>query len=359
MNYRHLLGTFTLSLSLVGCAAISGFQAYDLPKEGIYQTELGTQVNLVKLTQDSLPIVQSAQTQNLDRYAALFQNDVQDYRLNSGDILSFQLWAYPEISTVPSATDTTNNGYQIDRQGYIHFPFIGRYKAAGKTLEQVNQEVRRQLVPYLNRPDVIVRVLSYQSQRYSVVGNVKSAGQYYLSDQPISVYTALGMAGGISEQGDSTSIQLIRQGATYDLNTIALETAGYSLHKLLIKPNDTLYISPRENQKIYVMGEAGTNKPLPLRDRGMTLADVLGESEGINPNSANASRIYVLRGNSNKRMTEIYHLNLKNLGDFGLAKQFKMHSNDIVYVDATGLTRWERVVSQILPFSYVADSAIR
>lgn len=223
----------------------------------------------------------------------------------------------------------------------------------------MNQEVRRQLIPYLNSPDVVVRVISYQGQRYSVVGNVKSAGQFYLSDQPVSVYTALGLAGGINEQGDSTSIQLVRQGVTYDLNTIALEKAGYSLHKLLIQPNDTLYISPRENQKIYVMGEASANKPLPIRDQGMTLADVLGESEGINPYSASSSRIYVLRGNSDNQMTEIYHLSLKNLGDFGLAKQFKMRSNDIVYVDATGLTRWERVVSQILPFSYVADSAIR
>lgn len=45
----------------------------------------------------------------------------------------------------------------------------------------------------------------------------------------------------------------------------------------------------------------------------MTLADVLGESEGINPYSASASRIYVLRDNSNNQMTEIYHLSLKIL----------------------------------------------
>ncbi len=84
-----------------------------------------------------------------------------------------------------------------------------------------------------------------------------------------------------------------------------------------------------------------------------------GKVKALTPIPANSSRIYVLRGNPDNQMTEIYHLSLKNLGDFGLAKQFKMRSNDIVYVDATGLTRWERVVSQILPFSYVADSAIR
>ena len=356
MNYRHLLGVLTLSLSLVGCTVISGFQTYDLPKEGIYKTELGTQVNIVKLTQDTLPAEQPTQIHGLKNYAFLFQNSLQNYRLSPGDILSLQLWAYPEISA--AATDTSN-GYQIDQNGYIQFPMIGRYKAAGKSLTQVNQELRRQLAHYLKNPDVVVRVLAYQGQRYSVQGNVKAAGQFYLSDQPVSVYTALGLAGGMNEQGDPASIQLVRQGLIYDLNTIVLEKSGFSLHNLLIQANDTLYINSRENQKIYVIGEAGTNKALPVRDQGMTLSDVIGESQGINPLSASASRIYVLRNNPNAQMTELYHLSLESLGDFGLANQFKMRSNDIVYVDATGLTRWQRVISQIIPFSSIVNTAIR
>ncbi|WP_407305250.1 polysaccharide biosynthesis/export family protein [Acinetobacter sp.] len=356
MNYRHLLSVLTLSLSLVGCAGISGFQTYNLPKEGIYKTQLGTQVNIVKLTQDTLPAGQSTQINALKNYAFLFKNNMQNYHLSPGDILSLQLWAYPEISA--AATDTSN-GYQIDQNGYIQFPMIGRYKAVGKTLTQVNQELRSQLAHYLKNPDVVVRILAYQGQRYSVLGNVKAAGQFYLSDQPVSVYTALGLAGGMTEQGDSTSIQLVRQGLTYDLNTLALEKSGFSLHNLLIQSNDTLYVNSRENQKIYVIGEAGTNKALPVRDQGMTLSDVLGESQGINPLSANAGRIYVLRNNQNNQMIELYHLSLKNLGDFGLANQFQMHSNDIVYVDATGLTRWQRVISQIIPFSNIVSTAIR
>lgn len=65
----------------------------------------------------------------------------------------------------------------------------------------------------------------------------------------MSIYTALGLAGGISDKGDNTYIQLIRNGRTYNLNTIELEKAGYSLHKLLVQPNDTIYVSTRENQK--------------------------------------------------------------------------------------------------------------
>ena len=99
------------------------------------------------------------------------------------------------------------------------------------------------------------------------------------------------------------------------------------------------------------MGEAGKNQSLPMRDQGMTLSDALGESLGLNPLSASRTKIYVVRSNPNHPMTEIYHLNLTSIGDFGLANQFKMRSNDIIYVDASGLARWQRVVNQIIPFS--------
>lgn len=344
MRQIQLAFLLTCGLTLTGCAITSGLQTYDLPAEGIYQTELGTSVNVIKLTQDSMLAVQPA-VQNIQQdYAHLFSTPHRSYSLSPGDILSISLWAYPDISG--------SEGYQIDQSGYIHFPMIGRYKAAGKSLTQVNRELRSQLSRYLKTPDVIVRVLSYQGQRYSVQGNVMKGGQFYLSDQPVSVYTALGMAGGVNaQQGNNASITLVRQGQTYTLNTVELEKAGFSLHNLLIQPNDTLYVNNRENQKIYVMGESGKNQSLPIRDQGMSLSDVLGESLGLNPLSASRSKIYVVRSNVNSPMTEIYHMDLSNIGDFGLANQFKMRSNDIVYIDASGLTRWQRIINQVIPFS--------
>lgn len=75
------------------------------------------------------------------------------------------------------------------------------------------------------------------------------SGQYTLDDQPISIYTALSMAGGVNqESGDNTDIQLIRNGEVYNLNVVALEKQGYSLHKLLVQPNDTIYVNTKQNQ---------------------------------------------------------------------------------------------------------------
>lgn len=356
MKFLQYIGLLGFTLSTVGCAIAPGLQTYDLPEQGIYQTELGSSVNVIQLNQNTLRHLQQNQNTDIQDISSLFRHSQLNYKLSPGDILSIYLWAYPEIT--PPVSNASNdqsiqaNGFQIDQTGYIQFPIIGRYKAAGKSLAQVNQELRSQLSRYLKTPDVIARVLSYQGQRYSVQGNVMKGGQFFLSDQPVSVYTALGLAGGVNTQfGDNTSITLVRQGRTFQLNSIDLEKAGYSLHNLLIQPNDTLYVNSKENQKVYVMGESGKNQSLLMRDQGMTLSDVLGESLGLNPNTASASRIYVLRSDAQTQQTELYHMNLLSLGDFGLANQFKMHSNDIVYVDSTGLARWQRVVTQILPFS--------
>lgn len=356
MKFLQYIGLLGFTLSTVGCALAPGLQTYDLPEQGVYQTELGSSVNVIQLNQNTLRHLQQDQNSNIQDISRLFRHSQPNYKLSPGDILSIYLWAYPEITppvnTVNNEQSIQANGFQIDQAGYIQFPIIGRYKAAGKSLTQINQELRNQLSRYLKTPDVIARVLSYQGQRYSVQGNVMKGGQFFLSDQPVSVYTALGLAGGINTQfGDNTSITLVRQGRTYQLNSIDLEKAGYSLHNLLIQPNDTLYVNSKENQKVYVMGESEKNQSLLMRDQGMSLSDVLGESLGLNPNTASASRIYVLRSDPQTQQTELYHMNLSSLGDFGLANQFKMRSNDIVYVDSTGLARWQRIVTQILPFS--------
>lgn len=354
-----ILLPLSLSIAITGCAMAPGLQTYDLPTAGAYKTEQGSVVNIVPVTQENLSDIsratiyaQSPQYQNI---AHLFQKTVAtQYFLQPYDVLSIQMWAYPEITppvTINNSDSAKSAGYQLDVNGYIELPLIGRYKASGKTVNQITKELRTQFSRYLKQPDPIVRVLSYEGQRYSVQGNVTKGGQFYLNNQPVSVYTALGLAGGLNATGDQSALTLVRDGISYDLNPLALEKAGFSLHQLLLKPNDTLYVGAKENQKIYVMGESGKNQAINLREQGMTLSDTLGESLGINSSFASAKRVYVLRTDLKSKETTIYVMDLGSLGNFGLANQFAMSRNDIVYVDATGLARWQRVINQIIPFS--------
>ncbi len=356
LNVKHqsTLLFLAISLSFTGCAVTSGLQTYDLPEQGTFKTEQGAEVSVVQLTQNNIPKISSESLHPQGNISALFNTPFYQYRLSAGDVLSIQLWAYPEI-TPPiqgASTDIKAFGYPIDSAGNIQLPLIGQVHIAGKTLAETNKYLRNQFAKYLKTPDVVVRVLSYQAKRYFVNGQVMKSGQYTLDDQPISIYTALSMAGGVNqESGDNTDIQLIRNGEVYNLNVVALEKQGYSLHKLLVQPNDTIYVNTKQNQKLYVMGESNKSSAIPLRDQGMTLSDVLGESEGVNPYTASAARIYVMRTDLNSRKSTIYKLNLSNIGNLALSNQFQMQKNDIVYIDATGLTRWQRIMNQIVPFS--------
>lgn len=340
-------------IATTGCAVTSGLQTYDLPTQGSYKTDQGAQLTVVQLTQDNLPSHLLNNIQSANSTYHLFNNKQHIYRLTAGDVLSIQLWAYPEIT--PPIQDISNikaAGYPIDPNGNVYLPLLGQVKVAGKTLAETNQYLRSQFSRYLKHPDVVVRVLSYEGRRYFVNGQVMRSGQYTLNDQPISIYTALGQAGGVNtETGDNTNIQLIRQGQTYHLNAVELEKQGLSLHNLLIQPNDTIFVNAKQNQKLYVMGESNKSQALTLRDQGMTLSDVLGESEGVNPYSASAARIFVMRTDLSTKTSTIYHVNLSSLGNLALANQFQMQKNDIVYIDATGLTRWQRIMNQIVPFS--------
>ena len=353
VRHFQLAVLMACGIAATGCAVTSGLQTYDLPIQGAYQTDQGAQLTVVQLTQDNLPSHLLNNIQSTNSIYHLFKNKQHIYRLTAGDVLSIQLWAYPEIT--PPIQDISNikaAGYPIDPNGNVYLPLLGQVKVAGKTLAETNQYLRSQFSRYLKHPDVVVRVLSYEGRRYFVNGQVMRSGQYTLNDQPISIYTALGQAGGVNtETGDNTNIQLIRQGQTYHLNAVELEKQGLSLHNLLIQPNDTIFVNAKQNQKLYVMGESNKSQALTLRDQGMTLSDVLGESEGINPYSASAARIFVMRTDLNTKTSTIYHLNLSSLGNLALANQFQMQKNDIVYIDATGLTRWQRIMNQIVPFS--------
>ncbi|WP_165382282.1 polysaccharide biosynthesis/export family protein [Acinetobacter wuhouensis] len=341
-----------ISVSFSGCAITSGLQTYDLPEQGQYKTDQGAELSVVQLNQNNIPNLALTIQGDINNTSTLFRNQQHIYRLSPGDVLSIQLWAYPEIT--PSTQDKASSsvGYPIDMEGYIQLPLVGRTYVSGKTLAETNRFLHNQFARYLKHPDVVVRVLSYEGRRYFVNGQVIKSGQYTLNDQPVSLYTALGQAGGIdTKTGDTTNIQLIRNGRTYNLNSIQLEKQGLSLHNLLIQPNDTIYVNTKQNQKLYVMGESNKSQAVELRDQGMTLSDVLGESEGINPYSASAARIYIMRTDLDSKHSTIYQLNLKDLGNLSLANQFAMQKNDIVYIDATGLTRWQRVIGQIVPFA--------
>ena len=350
--------TFMIGLT-TGCASINtGLQAGELPPSGVFQADNGIQFNVQPLSLATLPPKQMGVT---DRNVAnlIKTSNRVEYRISQGDILGITLIGYPDIAPATTSANSGANpyasGFPVDQQGFIQFPLIGRIKASGMSVPQFTANLRGQLQRYLKYSDPQVKIVDYRGNKFFIDGEVKQPGEFSIADVPVSLYSAISMAGGATPTGDSDSIVLNRKGISYNIGLQTLREMGSSANQVYVQDGDSIHVNSQSRNKIYVLGEFGKVAPVPILEQGISLAQVLGESNGLNANTANAAKIYVVRDTPNYPLTNIYYVDMQSITSFSLANRFEMHPNDIVYVDPTGLTRWNRVISSLLP----STSAIR
>ena len=334
-----------------GCSSINaGLQAGELPPSGALIAENGLHFNVQPLSLATLPPKQTvAVAPSSDLVRLIKTSGRAEYRISEGDILGITLVGYPDI-TAAGAT-----GYPIDQQGFVQFPLVGRVKASGMSVPQFTANLRNQLQRYLKFSDPQVKIVNYLGNKFFIDGEVKQPGEFAIADVPVSLYSAISMAGGATATGDSNNVVLNRKGTTYNIGLQSLRQMGSSANQIYLQDGDSIHVNSQDRNKVYVLGEFGQVEPVPIREQGISLAQVLGESKGLNSSTANAAKIYVVRDNLNTRVTDIYYVDMQTITSFALANRFEMQANDIVYVDPTGLTRWNRVISSILP----STSAIR
>ena len=119
------------------------------------------------------------------------------------------------------------------------------------------------------------------------------------------------------------------------------------LTKFVPNPQVNVRVADFRGQKIYVLGEVNKSGFLPITDQRLTIADALALSGWLNPDSADPSNIYVIRGDFTH--PQIFWLNAKTPDRLLLAERFSMQPRDILYVSSAPATRWNRVLNQLLP----------
>jgi polysaccharide export outer membrane protein len=84
---------------------------------------------------------------------------------------------------------------------------------------------------------------------------------------------------------------------------------------------------------------------------GMSLAEALSDTGGLDEREADASGIFVFRKASpgQEHGIDVYQLNAKDAAALVLADSFQLQPRDIVYVTAAPLARWNRVLSLLVP----------
>ena len=70
----------------------------------------------------------------------------------------------------------------------------------------------------------------------------------------------------------------------------------------------------------------------------------------MNQSLADATGVFVIRNAPQdiEKPIHIYQLDLKDATAYALGNEFKLRANDVVYITAAPVTRWNRVVSQLI-----------
>jgi polysaccharide export outer membrane protein len=289
----------------------------------------------------------------------LFVKSMPPYRIGPQDVLLVTVWDHPEI-TLPLGQYRTDaaSGMVVDEEGFLYFPYVGKFQVRGLTATQTRETLTNQLAKVLQNPQVDVKVLSFRSQKIFVGGEVKTPAVYTVTDVPFTLTEAINRAGGFLATSDDSRIVLTRGEHSYTLDFQAIMRSGNRFGEILLKEGDFIHVPAAQEEPVYVLGELTKPGTLPLIHGHLSLAQALAYSGGILGATADARSIYVLRQGSTAKGVDVFHVDARNPASLVMADQFALHARDIVYVDAGPLVRWNRVMTLLIPtFSALTQSA--
>jgi polysaccharide export outer membrane protein len=271
-----------------------------------------------------------------------------DYTIAPHDVLAVTVWEHPELTTPTGQyRGAEDNGIPVKADGTAFYPYAGLLQVAGKTVSQVREELTERLRSNIKNPQLDVRVAVYRGKRVYVTGMVVQPTTVPVTDIPLRVQDAIAAARGFQPEADWSDVKLTRGAWTYKLDLLALYERGDVSQNWLLVDGDVVNVGDRNGNRVFVLGEVKKQQAKVMTQGRMTLAEALGESEWFIPESANAAKIYVLRGNYSEPL--VFHLDAASPDALLLATQFPMQARDVVYVSTYALTRWNRVMTQILP----------
>lgn len=190
---------------------------------------------------------QTAAEAQEDAYiTTMYTNSImRDYKLGPEDVISVEVFG--------QCPNYCKMNVTVPPTGRISYPLIKEgVFVAGRTVEEVAEEITKKLDEYIIEPKVQVTLDKAMSARYSVLGEVRSPGIKPMTRR-ISIYEAIGEAGGLAETGSKKNVVIIRMGTdgklvTQNVNLGSIEKGKADM--IFLSPGDQVVVQGNMMKKL-------------------------------------------------------------------------------------------------------------
>lgn len=216
-----------------------------------------------------------------------------------------------DVLTITSYDQADLTGkFTVEADGTFAYPLIGRFKAGGLTLRQVEDGLKHALKTggFFVNPQLTVAVEQYKSQKIYIVGEVRQPGAYPLSGD-MTLVEAIAQAGSTLPTASGEAVIVHRAGLapgptrqaedghdTPDrdvvrVNLRELENGRFSQNAEL-HDGDTIFIPRAES--VYVFGQVKNPGAYALQQRNTTVLQALALAGGVTERGS-TGRIKIIR----------------------------------------------------------------
>lgn len=262
----------------------------------------------------------------------------------------------------PSAKAHTLPPRRVNDDGDIVVPYAGRLRVVGKTIAEVQEQIRRSLRGFTQDPQVLVTPRDVITNSVIVSGEVSKPGRLVLQTNRETLSDVVALAGGYRGKASELSLRVTRGQNTAELrlselfDNPALDVRAY--------PGDRFALIS-DPMTFSILGAPSRVDQITFNRSAMSLAEAISTAGGSNPNLGDPAAIFVFRyvaDADGKPRPVVYHINMMRTGSYFLAQQFAMRDKDVLYFGnarANQPSKLIQLVSQLFSPILTVTSAVQ
>lgn len=373
LSMKSVTALALLLVGLSGCATMPGWISSHGPsREQVQERRDNARIQGIQLVDvDDALARKLAAAKKLGTFDAVFPDPgANSYLVGPGDIIEVSVWETPPAMLFGAglfdpfggsmtSSSVTLPGQMVNADGMITVPFAGRVLVKGRTTQQIEADIVKGLRGKANQPQVLVRVVKNNTSNVTIVGDVGKSALMPLTPKGERLLDALALAGGVTQPINRMAVQLSRQNLT----------ATMPLDAIIRDPRQNIQLTPGDvvtalfqPQSFSVLGATGKNEEVPFEAQGISLAQALARSGGLNDNRADARGVFIFRFEDEKLLGSVeatvktaegtvpvvYQIDLRDPASFFVTQNFPVQNRDVIYVANSPAAEFEKFLRIIV-----------